>query len=67
MTTANSFPLPSHPSPKLGEPAWDLALMYPLQRHWSTGDYPALDTGMLVKYSEGVRAVFEKCGDGNEK
>jgi len=58
MSTANPFPSPCHPFPKQDEPVWDLALMYPLQGHWSVDDYLALDTGMLVEYMEGFIRVL---------
>ncbi len=58
MGTVNSFPTPSHSSPKLGEPAWDLALMFPLQGGWSTEDYLRLDGGLLVEYTDGFIRVL---------
>lgn len=59
MSTAlQSFPMPCHPQPKVGEPAWDLALMYPLQGHWTVEDYLRLDTGMLVEYTDGFIRVL---------
>lgn len=58
MSSVDSFPLPSHPHPKPGDPAWDLALMYPLQGDWSVENYLALDCGMLVEYSDGFVRVL---------
>jgi len=58
MSTANPFPTPSHPFPRQDDPVWDLALMFPLQGHWSVRDYLALDTGMLVEYTEGFIRVL---------
>lgn len=59
MSTAiQSFPMPCHPQPKVGEPAWDLALMYPLQGHWTVEDYLRLDTGMLIEYTDGLIRVL---------
>ncbi|MEO8497633.1 MAG: Uma2 family endonuclease [Planctomycetota bacterium] len=58
MSSVDAFPSPSHPHPKLGEPAWDLALMYPLQGDWSVENYLALDCGMMVEYSEGFVRVL---------
>ena len=59
MSTAlDSVPVPCHTHPKAGEPAWDLALMYPLQGHWSVEDYLRLDTGMLVEYTDGFIRVL---------
>jgi Uma2 family endonuclease len=57
-TAVESVPLPVHPHPKRGEPAWDLALMYPLQGDWSVEDYLRLDTGMLVEYNDGFIRVL---------
>lgn len=58
MSRAKAFPAPSHPSPRLGEPTWDLALMYPLQGSWSVDDYLALDTGLMVEYTAGFVRVL---------
>ena len=58
MATADSFPAPSHFSPKRGDPAWDLALMYPLQGAWTVDDYLRLDTGLLVEYTDGFIRVL---------
>lgn len=57
-TFGQPFPMPCHPEPKLGEPAWDLALMYPLQGYWSVEDYLRLNTGMLVEYTDGFIRVL---------
>jgi len=62
MSSVDSFPSPSHPHPKPGEPAWDLALMYPLQGDWSVENYLALDSGMLVEYSDGFVRVLPMPG-----
>jgi Uma2 family endonuclease len=58
MSTVNAFPNPMQPFPKRGEPAWDLAMMFPLQGGWSVEDYLALDTGLLVEYTEGFVRVL---------
>jgi len=58
MSHVNSFPNPTQPFPKRGEPAWDLALMFPLQGGWSVEDYLGLDTGLLVEYSDGFVRVL---------
>jgi Uma2 family endonuclease len=58
MSTATLFPQPTQPHPKRGEPAWDLALMFPLQGSWSVQDYLALDTGLLVEYTDGFVRVL---------
>ena len=36
-----------------GEPAWDIATLFPPQGAWSEGDYLALHTTRLVELSEG--------------
>jgi len=38
----------------LGEPAWDVAQLFPNQRAWSELDYLNLDTNHLVEFSNGV-------------
>ncbi|HJQ80832.1 MAG TPA: Uma2 family endonuclease, partial [Lacipirellulaceae bacterium] len=45
---------PSH-VPVIGEPAWDLALLYPMQGAWSDVEYLALTAGTnrLVELSDG--------------
>ena len=58
MSTANSFPSPTQTLPKRGEPVWDLALMFPFQGGWSVTDYLALDTGLLVEYTDGFIRVL---------
>ena len=58
MSSSDCFPTPTQPFPKRGEPAWDLALMFPLQGGWSAEDYLALDTGLLVEYSDGFIRVL---------
>ena len=58
MNSANSFPAPSHPWPKLGEPVWDLALMFPLQGGWTVEDYLRLDAGLLVEYADGFIRIL---------
>jgi Uma2 family endonuclease len=58
MDSLDTFPQPAHPFPKRGEPAWDLALMYPLQGAWSVDEYLALDSGLLVEYTAGFVRVL---------
>ena len=36
-----------------GEPAWEIAMLFPPQGAWSEGDYLALDTNRLVEFSAG--------------
>jgi hypothetical protein len=47
-----------HSVAQRGEPAWDRALMFPLQSGWSVQDYLALDTGLLVEYTGGFVRVL---------
>ena len=58
MSTMYSFPSPTHSFPILGEPVWDLALMFPLQGGWSVEDYLALDSGLLVEFTDGFIRVL---------
>jgi Uma2 family endonuclease len=58
MSTSNVFPHPTQPFPKQGEPAWDLALMFPLQGGWTVDDYLALDTGLQVEFTDGFVRVL---------
>lgn len=41
------------PANGLHEPAWEIARLFPLQGHWSEGDYLALDTNRLVELTNG--------------
>lgn len=52
--SAIPFPTPQF-TPVVGEPAWDVALLYPLQGSWSEQDYLdiALTRNWLVEYSDG--------------
>lgn len=44
---------PDPEQPDLGEPAWDVALLFPSQGHWSVEDYLALDTNHFVEFTHG--------------
>jgi Uma2 family endonuclease len=46
--------IPSQP----GEPAWDVALLFPRQGHWTEAEYLALDTNRLVELSNGHLEVL---------
>ena len=52
-------PLPCH-APVVGQPAWDLALLYPMQGYWSDVEYLALTEGTnrLVELSDGSVEVL---------
>src|SRR5947209_6819180 len=41
-----------------GEPAWEVALLFPNQGHWTEGEYLALDTNRLVELSDGCLEVL---------
>ncbi|HET6250122.1 MAG TPA: Uma2 family endonuclease [Tepidisphaeraceae bacterium] len=41
------------PRPQTGEPAWDIARLFPLQGYWDEGDYLALGTNHLVEFTDG--------------
>jgi Uma2 family endonuclease len=58
-TDAFPIPLPQFP-PVVGEPAWDVALLYPLQGGWSEEDYLriALNENVLIEYSNGCVEVL---------
>lgn len=43
-----------------GEPAWDIALMYPVQGEWSEEDYLSLGTNLLVEFDQGTIEVLPK-------
>jgi Uma2 family endonuclease len=49
-----STPLPGRP----GEPAWDVALLFPPQGDWSEAEYLALDTNRMVELSDGFLEVL---------
>lgn len=51
-----SFPVPLHP-PVRGEPAWDIAQVYPAQGDWSEDDYFAIPGNRLVEYCDGFIEV----------
>lgn len=42
-----------------GEPAWRIALLFPLQGHWTEADYLALDAGRLVEFERGCVEVLD--------
>jgi Uma2 family endonuclease len=52
-------PVPSHP-PVIGQPAWDVALLYPPQGQWSEEEYLKLTdhTRRLVEYTDGKIEVL---------
>lgn len=50
MTTASR---PAPVRPPAGEPAWEVALLFPAQGHWSAAEYLDLNTNRLVEFSDG--------------
>jgi Uma2 family endonuclease len=42
----------------LGEPAWEIAQLFPVQGQWSEGEYLALDGNHLLELSRGVLEVL---------
>jgi Uma2 family endonuclease len=58
ITSADSsFSLPRH-APLPGEPAWEIAHLFPAQGTWSEADYLALDTNRLVELCDGCLEVL---------
>ncbi len=41
-----------------GQPAWEIAHLFPVQGEWSVADYLALDTNHLVEFSNGYVEVL---------
>ena len=50
-------PLPRGPG-RLGEPAWDIALLFPPQGEWTEEEYLALEANHLIELSEGRLEVL---------
>ena len=42
----------------MGEPAWDIARLFPAQGQWSEEEYFTLDSGRLVEFSHGFVEVL---------
>lgn len=49
---------PPFPLSRPGEPAWEVAYLFPTQGDWSEEEYLALDTNRLVELSEGCLEVL---------
>ena len=59
MASAVSFfPGSSSPLAQPGTPAWDVALLFPLQGSWTESDYLELGTNRLVEFSDGSIEVL---------
>jgi len=50
--------VPSPPSSRRGQPAWEVAYLFPTQGNWTEAEYLALDTNHLVELSEGFLEVL---------
>jgi len=46
------------PPPSRGEPAWEIALLFPAQGSWTENDYLELDSNRLVEFSDGFLEVL---------
>lgn len=53
-------PSPQFTTPALGDPAWDIALLYPGQGYWDEEDYLSLTdhTNQLVEFTDGFIEVL---------
>ena len=53
-------PSPQFSPPALGEPTWNIALLYPAQGYWDEGEYLdlALSSNQLIEYSDGFVEVL---------
>jgi Uma2 family endonuclease len=52
--------LPAHHPSRRGEPAWEVAFLFPSQGDWTEVEYLALDTNRLVELSDGCLEVLPK-------
>jgi Uma2 family endonuclease len=52
-TTTSAPVVPPRRSCQLGEPAWEVALLFPAQGEWTESEYLALDTNRLIELSNG--------------
>lgn len=43
---------------KIGEPTWDIAMLFPLQGQWTEEEYLALDTNHLLELVDGCLVVL---------
>jgi Uma2 family endonuclease len=60
VMSTDLFPTPQF-APVVGEPAWDLAILYPLQGNWTEEDYLriALHENLLIEYTDGCVEVLQ--------
>jgi len=54
------------PAVQTGEPAWDIARLFPSQGQWSEEEYLALDTNHLIEYSHGIVEVLPMPSDRHQ-
>jgi Uma2 family endonuclease len=43
---------------RLGDPAWEIALLFPRQGQWTEAEYLALDTNQMIELSDGCLEVL---------
>jgi len=55
--TTPYFTDPCPPS-QIGDPSWQIALLFPAQGSWTEDDYLALNTNWLIEFSEGCIEVL---------
>jgi hypothetical protein len=46
------------PAAAKGDPAWPVALLFPLQGDWTEEDYLALDTNRMVEFVDGCLEIL---------
>lgn len=56
-TLPSVAPIPTNGASRVGEPAWEIAHLFPLQGEWTEAEYLALDTNRLVELSNGCLEV----------
>lgn len=52
------MPIKSPPSRKRGEPAWEIARLFPDQGYWDEDEYLAIETNQLVEFTDGFIEVL---------
>ncbi len=58
MSSTTVLPAAPLPVSRRGEPAWEVALLFPAQGEWTEAAYLALDTNRLVELSDGWLEVL---------
>lgn len=54
------------PPAQTGEPAWDIARLFPDQGQWSEEEYLALDSNQFIEYSHGIVEVLSMPSDRHQ-